>query len=518
MMEEQEKYINRNNRVRGNVERELQKNVEMLEELFKDCGDIVKLEFVLGQLLPAYIVYVDGLADHTMVEDFVLRPLKNETFLEKDQLLSDFSEEQKKQRVQEMMELADITWKETMNDSVVEILSGNTLLFVDGIAAGIMISSKKLPTRGVGEVDSEKTMRGSKDAFNESMRTGTALLRRRIRDSRFKVKQVFVGQRSNTNVAICYVKGLVREEWLEEIESRIKRLELDAIYDSGMIEHLIEPNFHSPFPQYQHTERPDKAASALLEGRIVLVVDNSPDVLILPATLNTFFQASDDYYNQSEVATFARILRYIGAFLAVGLPGLYLAVISYHTEILPAQLVFTIAKARETVPFPAVVEVLLMELEFELLREAGIRLPGQMGNTIGVVGGLIIGQAAVDAGLVSTIVVIVVALTAIASFSIPNESFTSAFRLLKFFFIIVCSFWGIYGFFLGLLIVGIHLASLESLGVPYLMPAVSGADENYDDAKDFLIKKPIYAMIRRPFFTKEGQRIRMRNEDRENRK
>ena len=437
--------IGKNNKIRGTIKQEIKENQAVLEELLQDCEDIIHQSFSTPCGVEVYIVYVDGLADHQLVEDFVLRPLKSYEYRlqeEKENKVLDhffkMPETKKKQVVLEIFDLVDVSWKSSYDEAVLEIMSGNTVLFMDGMKEAISISSKKFPSRGVAEAESEKTIRGSKDAFNESMRTSTALLRRRIRDPRFKIQQVFVGQRSRTNVAICYVDGLVRQEWLEELKNRLGRYEIDAIYDSAMIEQLVEPNWKSPFPQFQHTERPDKASSALLEGRIVLVVDNSPDVLILPATLNTFFQASDDYYSKYFVAIFARILRYVAAILAIGLPGFYLSVVSYHTEILPTQLVLAIAKAREGIPFPAMVEILLMELEFELLREAGIRLPGHMDNTIGVVGGLIVGQAAVEAGLVSTIVVIVVALAALASFAVPNESFMSAFRLLKFFFILLC--------------------------------------------------------------------------------
>jgi spore germination protein len=460
------------------------------------------------------VIYVDGLADQQMVEDFALRPLKS-GMLQKE-TYAVLSEPKRRAAFAQMLELADMSWRETMDEAVVEILSGNTILFFDGIGAAMMISSKNFPSRGISEVDSEKTLRGAKDSFNENMRTSTALLRRRIRDGRLKIKQIFVGERSRTNVAICYVDGLVRRAWLSQLEERLNAYDVDAVYDSGMIEQLLEPEWKSVFPQFQHTQRPDKAASALLEGRVVMVVDNSPDVLILPATMNTFFQSADDYYCRHCVAVFARILRYVAAVLAIGLPGLYLSIIGFHTEILPVKLVLTIAAARQSVPFPAVVEILLMELEFELLREAGIRLPGQLDNTIGVVGGLIVGQAAVEAGLVSTIVVIVVAVTAIASFAIPNESFTSAFRLLKFFFIMLCAFWGIYGFFLGMVILLIHLSSLESFGVPYLMPAVSSGANDYDDIKDFILKKSIFSMWKRPIFTRRQEQVRLSKRGAEN--
>ena len=320
-----------------------------------------------------------------------------------------------------------------MEEAIINILAGNTLLFFDGCDFAIQVSSKKFPNRGIQSPEQEVSIRGPKDSFNESLRFSTALIRRRIRDTRLKVEQMQVGVRSKTDIAILYMEDLVHEEMLADIKADMEQLCVDGILDGGVLEQFLEKRTNTPFPQYQHTERPDKVASGLMEGRIAIVVDNSPGVLLLPVTLNVFFQAADDYYNRWETASFARVLRYISAMIAIGLPGLYIAIANFHTEVLPTDLILSFAKARQGVPFPVVVEVLMMELAFELLREAGIRLPGQLGGTIGIVGGLIVGQAAVDAGLVSTIVVIVVSLTAIASFSVPSESFRGAFRLLKFF-------------------------------------------------------------------------------------
>jgi spore germination protein len=301
------------------------------------------------------------------------------------------------------------------------------------------------------------------------------------------------------------MEDLVQESVLKQLKDELNEISIDGILDSGMLEQLLEKKVNSPFPQYQHTERPDKVSSGILEGRIAIIVDNSPEVLLLPVTLNVFFQAGDDYYNRWETAAFARILRYLSAIIAISLPGMYIAVADFHTEILPTNLILSFAKAREQVPFPVAVEVLLMELSFELLREAGIRLPGQLGGTIGIVGGLIVGQAAVEAGLVSTIVVIIVSLTAIASFSIPNESFRGAFRLLKFFMIAICTLWGLYGYFLGWLAIAIHLCTMEIYGVPYLSPTVNGGRE-----VDYLLRYPWKKLQIRPQFTKEGARRRQK--------
>ncbi len=317
-----------------------------------------------------------------------------------------------------------------------------------------------------------------------------------------------VGERSKTDLAICYMDDLVESELLCQVRKKIEELSLDGIFDGGTVEQLMEEDPWTPFPQFQHTERPDKAASGLLEGRIVLVVDNSPGVLLLPVTYQMFFQTGDDYYTRFEVASFARSLRFLGALFAIGFPGLYVAIAGFHTEMLPPAFLFSIALARTGIAIPVVLEVLLMEFQFEILREAGIHIPGQLGGTIGIVGGLIVGQAAVDAGLVSTIVVIVVSFTAIASFMVPSESFGAVFRLLKFGFIFAAAIWGIYGYLLVFTALLFHLSQLESFGIPYMLPSVCGGDLDYNARKDHYLRYPYRKMIRRPLFTKAGRRVR----------
>ena len=487
----------------ANVSSVLKKNVEVVEQLFADCDDVIKKELQNGQNKQEriYICYIDGLINRELLEESIVRPFLNRVS-KGDDWFSDF--------FSEIVETVDVKETDNMDDLVGAILGGDTALFAEGYQKGLVISSKGFPTRGVSQTESEVVLRGSKDSFNENFRTNTALIRRRIKDTRLKMKQTTVGFRSRTNVGIFYMDDLVEPELVEQIERQLKDIKIDAIFDNGMLEHLLEQNTLSPFPQYQHTERPDKTASGILEGRVAIVVDNSPGVLLAPVTFHCFFQASDDYYNRFYVASFERFLRYMAALISIGLPGLYIAIFNFHTEVLPTSLVLSFASARLGVPFPVVIELLLMELAFEMLREAGVRMPGQMGNTIGVVGGLIVGQTAVEAGLVSTIVVIVVSLTAIASFSIPNESFTSTFRLLKFVLIGTCALWGIYGFFIGILLVLIHLCHLESYGIPYLMPTVSSSVAGYGTKKDYIFKAPIHMMKERPIFTRRGARVRMR--------
>ena len=406
--------------------------------------------------------------------------------------------------------LSDVTPFDTFSDAAAGLLTGDTILFIDGYDKALKIPDKGYPSMGISEVNSEKVIRGSNEGFTESVKANTALVRKRIRSPKVKVKEKKIGLRSKTNVDLMYMEDLIYPGVLEEVEKRLDGFEIDGVLDSGIIEQLTEEKWYSPFPQFQTTQRPDRAAMAILEGRVVLIADNSPIALILPTDYNSFIQTSDDYYNRWEIASLGRILRFLASFFAMTLPGLYLAVCNFHTQILPTKLLLSFAAARQGVPFPGVVEVLLMELSFELLREAGVRLPGAMGNTIGIVGGLIIGQAAVEANLVSPIVVIVVAFTALCSFAVPNEEFATAFRILKFFFIAMCAWLGFFGFLMALLAVLIHLSHLKSFGIPYLMPFVGADVTDYQDERDSLLRLPLYQLRHRPVFARRHNRLRLR--------
>ena len=520
---------NSKNEIELPIHSELDKNIEVLEDIFSNWGDIVKKRFELsrnGISHSIYIMYVDGLADNEMVERTITHPLLYEwrDGTDGSKIMTDLREmrmstaERLTSTNGQEWDYNQIFYRETeavdmketcnMQEAVEGVLQGDTMIFIDGQDKGILLSTKKYPTRSIGSPEKESGLKGPRDSFNENLRSNTALLRRRIKDAKLKLEQGSVGVRTRTIYGLMYMEDLVEPELLTRIRDKLDGFVIDGILDSGMLVHLLEDKWYSPFPQVQTTERPDKAASAMLEGRVVLVVDNSPEVIILPATLNTFFQASDDYYNRFLVGSFARIIRYIAAYITVLLPGLYVAITCFYPQVLPTEFLLAIVGARNDVTFPVVVEVLLMEFLFELLREAGIRLPGQMGNTIGVVGGIIVGQAAVEASLVSTIVVIVVALTAICSFAIPNEEFASTFRLLKFVMIILGAFLGLYGILLGILVMQIHLASLTSFGIPYMMPMVSGTVDGGVEFQDFLIRKPIFTMKNRPIYTREGKRRR----------
>ncbi len=479
----------------------LKENIEHMEQLFSVCDDIKKKELILGadQDVPCYLMFIEVAID--MGKSTLNGLLKYLRGLKREEIIAALEKN--------AVGVSDATYFTTIEEAGDGLLTGDVILFVDGFAKAVKIPDGGYPNMGVSEADSEKVIRGSNEGFTDSVKQNAALIRKRIRSPKVKVKQLFCGSRSNTCVYLTYIDDLVYPGLLEEIERRLEDFEIDGVLDSGVLEQLAEEKWYSPFPQFQTTERPDRAAMSILEGRVVLLSDNSPVALLLPTDYNSFVRTSDDYYNRWEIATFGRMLRYVASFFAMTLPGLYLAVTNFHTQILPTTLLLAFADARQGVPFPAVVEVIIMELSFELLREAGVRLPGAMGNTIGIVGGLIIGQAAVEANLVSPIVVIVISFTALCSFAIPNEEFATAFRVLKFALILLSAWLGYFGMLAGLLAILIHLANLKSFQIPYLMPFV-GADLNdYEDERDFLWRLPIRKITKRPIYAREEERIKL---------
>ena len=490
------------------VSKNLKENIAAFQKIFADCADIKTRTMKLGRdaKTECFIAYVEVAVGNMLLETSVLGKLLNTLWEMNPEEILNYLQEN-------AMGISDVTEYKTMEETATGMLTGDAVFFIDGYDRALKIKDKGYPNMGVKTAESEKTIRGSNEGFTESIKVNTALIRKRLRTPKVKVRESFAGTRSNTNVDLVYMEDLVHPDLLQAIEKRLKSFEIDGVLDSGIIEQLTEENWCSPFPQFQTTQRPDRAAMAILEGRIILLTDNSPMALILPTGYNSFIQTSDDYYSRWEIASFTRILRYVASFLAMTFPGLYLALTNFHTQILPTDLLLSFAAARQGVPFPAVVEILLMEIAFELLREAGVRLPGTMGNTIGIVGGLIIGQAAVEANIVSPVVVIVVALTALCSFAIPNEEFATAFRILKFGFIGLCGWLGFFGFLLSLLAVLIHLSHLESFGIPYLTPFIAPERNHFNDEKDTFFRMPLKWLKQRPIYTREGERVRLKEYD-----
>ncbi|RNB79600.1 spore germination protein [Brevibacillus fluminis] len=475
---------------------DLSENRQRLQTIFHDIPDLITSTFVISGInVTALLVYLNGIVDNDIINNNILHPLlfKTHSFTE----LSDLE-------LPVGLKQTASTWA-AIKES---ILFGKSVLFVDGAPYCLILNTPGWPQRSNTEPQTESALKGSHLGFIESSGYNISLLRLFIPDQDLKIKDMVVGWRSKTKVSLLYLEDVVNPETLKRLEERIQHINIDAIITTGELEELIADNRITPFPQFLSTERPDTAASQILQGRIVMVVDHSPGVLVGPVTLSSFFQSIDDYNLRWIVASFIRAMRYAGFFVSIFLPALYIAALTFHYDIIPLDLILSIGESRERVPIPPFVEAILMELALEMLREAGLRLPSKIGQTVGIVGGIVIGQAAVSAGIVSNIMVIVVATTAIASFILPNADLSAAVRILRFPMMIAAYMFGLVGIVVGLMVLILHLISLESLGTPYGSPF---APVRFSDWKDAIIRLPIQWMTKRPVANRPQQTTRQGN-------
>ncbi|WP_243388155.1 spore germination protein [Bacillus kexueae] len=467
----------------------LNDNVTFMMNVFEDCGDIVFRSFSIGGDVAACIVYFENLVDKEKIDDHILASLMKETNLEEDQL---------ERVINEKISVSDVEKVDYLDDCVQWILHGYTLVLINGLTKAYVAQLPKYDTRAIEDPPAESVIRGPREGFIESLPINTSLIRRKIKSPKLKMKKYVLGRYTYTQVVMAYIDDLVDQDLIDEVVTRLNRIEIDGVIESGYIEEFIEDNTYSPFPQILHSERPDVAAANLLEGRIVILVDGSPFVLILPVTLFSFIQAPEDYYQRSMMSSLIRTMRDFFLGIALLLPSFYVAILTFHQEMVPTNLLLRFAAAREQLPFPALVEALLMEITFEALREAGLRLPKQAGAAVSIVGALVVGEAAVSAGLVSSPMVMVVAITGIASFTIPRFSLAISLRMLRFPMIILAGTLGLVGIMLGIILIIVHLSSLRSFGVPYLAPI---APLKVSELKDTFIRAPWWSMRKRPHLT-----------------
>lgn len=472
--------------------------LDTMKQVFQGCSDVVFRDIFVTGRRKGCIVFIDGLVKSEEISDHTLFPLfgfapdtSNPAHLEQETLLPP--------------QLSSCTTYEEAADG---ILSGNAVLFIEGEQQAIMINARGGQRRGIEEPQTETVIRGPREGFVENLRTNTALLRFKIKSPDLKMKTFIIGEKTKTSVVLSYMEGIVNPTLIEEITRRLREIKMDGVLESGYIEEMIEDQPFSPFPQLQYTERPDAAAAALLEGRFILFVDGTPFVLIAPVTFWQFMQASEDYYERYIIGNLIRWLRMLFVGVALFLPALYVAVTTYQQDMLPTNLLLSIAVARETIPFPAIVEAFIMEIAFEALREAGIRLPKTVGQAVSILGALVIGQAAVQAGIVSAPMVIVVSLTGIASFTIPRYNMAISIRMLRFPLMIMAGMFGLFGIIIGLVLIAIHLCTLRSFGVPYL----SGiAPYRAKEQQDIIVRAPWWRMVFRPDTFSHLNRRRLSN-------
>ncbi|WP_224726766.1 spore germination protein [Paenibacillus vietnamensis] len=472
----------------------LEKNMELIKRELGESQDIIFrcLQLKDAESTKALIVYVQGMVDDERLNEFILQPLHREDFPGEGELSPKGMLERMKNKQLSTGIVLDISdWKLFFQ----KLFMGYAIIMLEGSDTALGASVVGGERRGIEEPKTEMAIRGPREGFTESIRVNTSMIRRKIRSPKLWLEQWTIGEISQTPVSIMYVKGLADENVLADLRERLESIRIDGVLESGYIEELISDQKWSPFPTVINIERPDAVAGNLLEGRIVILIDGTPFVLIVPAILNMFFQASEDYYQRFDIATFLRMLRFVSFLIALMMPSVYIAIVGYHQEMIPTQLLLKLAAQREGVPFPAYLEAFIMEFVFEILREAVVRMPSAAGNTISIVGGLVIGQSVVEAGIVSPAVVIVVAFTAISSFVSPAYSLGIAARLLRFLLLLAASTLGFYGIGLVVLLLLLHLSNIRSFGMPYLKPF---APSYFRDMKDTLVRAPMWLMRNRP--------------------
>lgn len=466
----------------------LSDNLNWLQDCLGHASDLVIKDLTIGQI-SLQAIYLEDLVRNDLINNLLYSLMVDSNALfEGQEDLFKFV----KQKILNSGQVREVT---TLGSALEAVVFGETVLFFAGYPKALVMETKSWESRSIEEAEKEATLRGPRDGFNENIMTNLALIRRRLRDPGLRVYRMILGERTNTPILILYLQDIAKQEILDELLERINKVEIDGVLESGILEQLIEDNVYSPFPQILLSERPDKAVAHLLEGRFVILVDATPFALIVPATMAQFISSPEDYYERWITSSAIRLVRYAAVFVSMFLPAIYIALTSFHYHLIPSRLINQVAQTRNIVPFTPFTEAVIMELTLELLREASVRLPGRVGQTIGVVGGIIVGNAAIQAGLFSPLLVIVVALTAISTFIIPNYNFGLAVRFLRFPIAFISALFGGFGIIMAWIILTTHLVTLESFGVPYTSPF---APLRLGDLKDTLVRVPINYMIKRP--------------------
>lgn len=472
----------------------LKVNLSKFQQVLGNSSDVNIRQFKINQgSTGAALIFLDGLADKKQIDEGILRPLMTQTSI---------SGTLKKLSLKKLQErfifIGNISEQQNFGEMISAVLEGRAVLLVDGYSSALVMDVRGWETRAIEEPDTERVVRGPREGFTESMRTNTALLRRIVRDTNLTFYNLRLGTRTKTDISIAYIKGVADESLIDETKSRLERIETDAILDSGYIEQFIDDHPLSAFPTVANSEKPDKVAAKILEGRAAIFVDRTPFVLTVPTLFIECFQNPEDYYVHPSFGTIMRWIRYISFAVSIIAPALFVSLSSFEQELVPTTLLISMATSREGVPFPAVLEAFMTLIIFEILRETSTRMPSALGQAVNIVGVLVIGEAAVSAGFVSTAMIIIIALTAVSALISPPLLNVSI--LLRFALLFGAGILGFFGMTIILIEVLIHMASLKSFGVPYLSPA---APPGRGLLKDVFLRAPIPSMALRPQFIGE---------------
>ena len=475
------------------VSKHLPETLQKVKDVFGDDNDFCVRDIEIMEQISSSIIFISSISDIDIVSKEVIKPLLE---MECSQNNGELQQRDLKSVIKKRVLFhADIMTENNISNILSAILKGYAVLFVDGVDDAFLINTYKTEKRSISQPETEQVIRGPRDGFIENLQSNIALIRSRLPIPDFRVKSMEIGKLTKSTVVICYIDGITNKALVEEVENRLSTIDIDRVLDAGYIEQFIQDNPRSPFPQIRSTERPDAVVGNLVEGRVAILVDGSPFVLLLPATFNQFYQTPEDYNERFIMVSIIRFIRLIALVFSLITPSLYVAIISYHPELIPTAFAVAVTSGRAGVPFPAVVEVFLMEAAMEVLREATVRMPKQVGGALSIVGVLVIGQAAVSAGFVSPITVVVIALTTIGSFATPSYNMAIGFRMLRFPLLFLTGILGFYGLMIGLLFVNNHVISLKSFGVPYLSPI---APVKFNGLKDTFIRGPLNWLLDRP--------------------
>ena len=466
----------------------MDENIQLISEYFKDNQTLIirPIESRNTPSIDFCLLYTDGMVDNKLVNEDIIRPLLEFKFTQHNTNLMDILAKQ--------VTLSNSVEKTANIDDILQaILYGDCVLFAENCAEVLILNTKGWTSRAPAEPEGERVLKGPREGFNEALMVNLSMLRRKIRTPDLKMKFKVFGTRTKTKACICYLDGVVNKSVLAELEKRLEKFSIDGVLDVNYITEFIKDSPYSPVKTVGNTERPDVVAAKLLEGRVALFLDGTPVVLTLPHLFIEHFQSDEDYYLSYYFATFGRILRFIAFFIASSIPAIYLSMTTFHQEMLPTPLLMSIFTARQGVPFPTVVEMIMMLILFEMLRESGARMPGIMGYALSIVGAMVIGQAAVEAKIVSAPIIIIVAFTGISGLMVPRvKGLTIS---LRFTLLALSAMLGLYGYLFGMLFVLSHLFSVSSFGIPIMTSAYSNT---LQDKKDIIIRAPWWFMKKRP--------------------
>ncbi|HBF38407.1 MAG TPA: spore germination protein [Firmicutes bacterium] len=471
------------------ISQDLSKNFELIHTIFDNSNDLVIRRFPIGICsIEAMVVNLNGMSEIKLINDNIIGSLMKEAGK-----VGTPKQITLKYLKNSAINLNAIQEIDTMDEAVSAILNGDTTFFIDGENKALAMNTRTWAHRGVQEPETEPVVRGSREGFTETLSISISQIRRKIKDPELHFESIRLGRRTQTEVCVVYIRNIANPKIVEEVWRRLKKINIDAVLESGYLEEFIQDAPFSIFPTVGNTETPDKFAAKILEGRVGILVEGTPFALTVPFLFIESFQVAEDYYSRSFFTSLIRLLRFLALHITIALPALYVAIITFHPNIVPETLLLAISRTREGVPFPAFVEALLMGIFYEIFREGAVRMPRAVGQAVSIVGALILGEAAVNAGIISPIMVIVTGLTAVTGFLLPPQ--TDSITLLRIPLLVIASFFGLFGIIWSYIFIVIHLASLRSFGAPYFSPIMP---LTFADLKDSFLRLPWWMMKTRP--------------------